>query len=519
MPVLSGLETPLLLLDEARMQRNIARMQSRMDALGVRFRPHVKTSKCPEVVRRQIAAGARGITVSTLKEAERFLAEGVTDALYAVAIVPAKFDHALRLSRQGLRLTLLVESVAAAEALSRHGVEHGHCHAVLIEIDTDGHRSGVRPDDPLLLAVAAALTTEGGCGARLEGVMTHAGGSYALHAPDALAAMAEQERSRCVAAAMRLRAAGYPCPTVSVGSTPTALSARSLEGVTEVRAGVYVFFDLVMSGIGVCTRDEIALSVLCTVIGHRPDAGWVITDAGWMAMSRDRGTRTQERDFGYGAGLRRRGQRSPRTRVSRRQPGARGAALDRRQRRGPGAALSGGLAASHRAQPCVRHGRAVRRLCRAVGLRTARAVAALQRVVIERMGSALRAGVVYFVVVFAAGFVLGVLRTLFVAPRIGVLAAVAVELPIVLAVAWWVSARLQRGSSLTSRDAALMGGTAFALLMLAEASLSIALFGRTIAEHLSLYADADHQLGLAGQIAFALIPMVQVRHRWREGSR
>jgi D-serine deaminase-like pyridoxal phosphate-dependent protein len=172
---------------------------------------------------------------------------------------------------------------------------------VLIEIDTDGHRSGVHADDPLLLAVAAALTIERGCGARLEGVMTHAGGSYALHAPDALAAMAEQERSRCVAAAMRLRAAGYPCPTVSVGSTPTALSARTLEGVTEVRAGVYVFFDLVMSGIGVCTRDEIALSVLCTVIGHRPDAGWVITDAGWMAMSRDRGTSTQERDFGYGA--------------------------------------------------------------------------------------------------------------------------------------------------------------------------------------------------------------------------
>jgi D-serine deaminase-like pyridoxal phosphate-dependent protein len=283
------------------MQRNIARMQSRMDALGVRFRPHVKTSKCPEVVTRQIAAGARGITVSTLKEAERFLAEGVTDALYAVAIVPAKFDHALRLSRQGLRLTLLVESVAAAEALSRHGVEHGHCHVALIEIDTDGHRSGVRPDDPLLLAVAAALTTDRGCGARLEGVMTHAGGSYALHTPDALAAMAEQERSRCVAAAMRLRAAGHPCPTVSVGSTPTALSARSLDGVTEVRAGVYVFFDLVMAGIGVCTRDEIALSVLCTVIGHRPDAGWIITDAGWMAMSRDRGTRTQERDFGYGA--------------------------------------------------------------------------------------------------------------------------------------------------------------------------------------------------------------------------
>jgi hypothetical protein len=144
-------------------------------------------------------------------------------------------------------------------------------------------------------------------------------------------------------------------------------------------------------------------------------------------------------------------------------------------------------------------------------------VAALQRVVIERMGRALRSGVVYFLAVFAAGFVLGVLRTLFVVPRVGVLAAVAIELPIVLAVAWWVSARLLRASALHRRDAAMMGATAFVLLMLAEATLSIALFGRTFAEHLSLYADADHQLGLAGQIAFALIPWVQTRHRWREG--
>ena len=103
MQIPSDLETPLLLLDEAQMQRNIDRMQARMDALRVRFRPHVKTSKCMEVVRRQIDAGARGITVSTLKEAERFFAEGVDDILYAVAIAPAKLDHALRLARQGLR--------------------------------------------------------------------------------------------------------------------------------------------------------------------------------------------------------------------------------------------------------------------------------------------------------------------------------------------------------------------------------------------------------------------------------
>lgn len=294
---LAGHETPVLLLDEARMQRNIARMQQRMDALGVRFRPHAKTSKCPAVVQRQIAAGAQGITVSTLKEAEKFFAAGIDDILYAVAIAPTKFDHALRLARAGCRLTLLVESAAAAEQLGAHGRAHGHCHEVLIEVDTDGHRSGIAPEDARLLAVAAALD---GQGARLAGVLTHAGSSYGLNTPAALQALAEQERAGCVRAAERLRAAGHACPIVSVGSTPTALSAARLDGVTEVRAGVYVFFDLVMAGVGVCGVDDIALSVLATVIGHRPEAGWIITDAGWMAMSRDRGTAEQAIDYGYG---------------------------------------------------------------------------------------------------------------------------------------------------------------------------------------------------------------------------
>jgi D-serine deaminase-like pyridoxal phosphate-dependent protein len=297
---LSRLETPALLLDEARMLRNIRRMQERMDLLGVRFRPHAKTSKCAEVVRRQLAAGARGLTVSTLKEAERFFAEGVDDILYAVAVAPDKLDRALALAAPGRRLTLVVESPAAAEAVSRHGRGHGHRHEVLVEIDTDGDRSGIRPDDPRLLQVAAALREDHGAGARLAGVMAHAGSSYALSDPDDLAALAERERSGCVAAAQRLRAAGYPCEVVSVGSTPTALGARSLQGVTEVRAGVYVFFDLVMAGTGVCALDEIALSVLGTVIGHRADARWVIIDAGWTAMSQDRGTRNQARDLGYG---------------------------------------------------------------------------------------------------------------------------------------------------------------------------------------------------------------------------
>ena len=101
-------------------------------------------------------------------------------------------------------------------------------------------------------------------------------------------------------AAERLRAAGHPCPIVSVGSTPTAHFAAALDGVTEVRAGVYMFFDLVMHGIGVCSTDDIALSVLSTVIGAKAEKGWIMVDAGWMALSRDRGTAAQRVDQGYG---------------------------------------------------------------------------------------------------------------------------------------------------------------------------------------------------------------------------
>lgn len=297
MTSLPTLNTPAALIDLPRMRRNIARMQRRMDELGVRFRPHVKTSKCVPVVQAQLDAGARGITVSTLKEAEQFFAAGITDILYAVGMVPAKIPQALALRRKGCDLKLIVDSEAAAQAIAAAGRAAGETFEAWIEVDTDGHRSGIAPDAALLLAVGRALQQPG---ARLGGVMTHAGASYEFDTPEALAAIAEQERSGCVRAAQRLREAGLDCPVVSVGSTPTALSARSLPGVTEVRAGVYVFFDLVMANVGVCTPQDVALSVLATVIGHQPGKGWAIVDAGWMAMSRDRGTQNQRKDYGYG---------------------------------------------------------------------------------------------------------------------------------------------------------------------------------------------------------------------------
>ncbi len=297
MTTIRELDTPAALIDTRRMAGNIARMQSRANALGVGFRPHVKTTKCMPVVQAQLEAGARGITVSTLKEAEQFFGQGITDILYAVGIVPAKLPQVLALRRRGCDLKIITDSVAGAEAIAAFGKAHGESFEVWVEIDVDGHRSGIPPESEMLITVGRMLH-EGGM--QLGGVLAHAGSSYDYNDPIALQGIAEQERAGTVRAAERLRDAGLPCAVVSVGSTPTALHAQHLTGVTELRAGVYVFFDLVMHNVGVCDTRDIALSILTTVIGHQEEKGWAIVDAGWMAMSRDRGTQKQLRDFCYG---------------------------------------------------------------------------------------------------------------------------------------------------------------------------------------------------------------------------
>ena len=296
---LQTLETPCLVLDAERMKRNIGRLQERLAELGPTLRPHLKTAKSVEVARRVMTTDAGPATVSTLKEAEQFAAAGVRDLIYAVGIAPgSKLERVAALRAAGTELAIILDTVEQAQFVAEACRSSGDAIPVLIEIDCDGHRSGVRPEDSVTLLEIGRTLHQGG--AELRGVLTHAGGSYAARGTAALERCAEEERAAAVKAAETLREAGLPCPVVSVGSTPTAHFARDLAGVTEVRAGVFVFFDLVMAGIGVCKLDEIALSVLATVIGHQPEKGWILVDAGWMALSRDRGTAKQDVDQGYG---------------------------------------------------------------------------------------------------------------------------------------------------------------------------------------------------------------------------
>ncbi|HUK99747.1 MAG TPA: DSD1 family PLP-dependent enzyme [Nitrospirota bacterium] len=295
---LSELETPLLILDKRKLETNISTMRDHMVQLGIPMRPHGKTAKCFDIVRLALKGQPGGITVSTLKEAEYYFEHGITDIIYAVGIAPIKLEHVAKLRKRGADISIILDTVEQAKIAAVYGRKFGTVFPALIEIDSDGHRSGVRPGDPLLIEIGQTLQSESGV--ELKGVLTHAGGSYNSKTKEDIQNFAIQERKAATSCAQQLRNRGLPCPIVSIGSTPTVNFDEDLLGVTEVRAGVYMFYDLVMAGLGVCSFDDIALSVLASVIGYQKKKGWIITDAGWMALSRDRGTANQALDQGYG---------------------------------------------------------------------------------------------------------------------------------------------------------------------------------------------------------------------------
>ncbi|MDJ0983198.1 MAG: alanine racemase, partial [Kiloniellales bacterium] len=270
---LESLETPCLLLDRAVMEANAQRFLDIAKRHGVTLRPHLKTAKSVEVARRVTdpEAGAP-ITVSTLAEAEYFAGAGFKDILYAVGLSPNKLARAVRVMLEyGTGLKLVTDNLTMAEAAAAFAEGEEVDLEFLIEIDSGDRRAGLLPDSAELLTVAQVLGT---CPRiTLRGVMTHAGQSYGTKDPAEIEKIAEEERAAVVRASQRLRAAGHAVDIVSLGSTPTVAFAKDLTGVTEVRCGVHVFFDLDQLGRGVCGPDDLALSVLASVIGHNRAAG------------------------------------------------------------------------------------------------------------------------------------------------------------------------------------------------------------------------------------------------------
>tara|TARA_Y100001968_G_scaffold286555_1_gene287376 strand:- start:1517 stop:2650 length:1134 start_codon:yes stop_codon:yes gene_type:complete len=291
------LMTPACLLDLAKFRQNCQRMKDVADSEKMTLRPHVKTLKSLQAA--EYYAPASGpITVSTLAEAATFASAGYTDILYAVGLSPNKFGQLAAIQSLAPNFTVIADSQAAVNALVDYASELELPLSVMLEVDVDDHRAGLLPESPELVACARALSAAANI--HFRGIMTHAGASYDCDTKAAQQAMGQQECERIAKAATNLLQAGVTCELVSAGSTPTALADIEHTGINELRAGVYATFDCVMAGLGVCETTDIALSVLTSVIGHQGDKNWVIVDAGWMALSRDQGTASQQQDCGYG---------------------------------------------------------------------------------------------------------------------------------------------------------------------------------------------------------------------------
>lgn len=276
-------QTPALVVDAARMEANIARMATAMRAAGAALRPHFKTSKMIEVARAQRAAGAVGHTCATASEIAALLDAGMTDLFWNQPPVDAmRINQALAFNRQG-RVSVAVDCLAAAEALSQAATRAGMQIPCRLEIDTGMARAGVTPEAAPGLAQRLWPLP----GLVFEGIFTHEGQLYGVADPAERVAAANAVAGRMAALAADLAAAGLSCSVVSVGSTPGGAATASGAGVTEARPGTYVFMDANQLSIGACRAEDCAVSVVATVLSRpRPDAA--IIDAGLKAMSSDR---------------------------------------------------------------------------------------------------------------------------------------------------------------------------------------------------------------------------------------
>ena len=281
---IARLDTPLVVVDLDRMDANIERMAALMRDRGVALRPHAKTHKSLRVARRQVAAGAVGLTVATIGEAEVFAAGGIEDLFiaYPVLAVGPKAERLRRLA-DSCHLSVGTDSIEGVMALASafHDAGTGTAPAVLIEIDSGGRRSGVLP-----VAAGGLAARAIDAGLRVVGVFTHAGQAYG--GPDRRPGAADEEVEGLAAAAESMRDSGIEPTVISAGSTPTApLSARP--PVTEERPGTYVFGDrqqLVLAGDPADEAGTAALAVAATVVSHGARGGFLV-DAGAKVLGKD----------------------------------------------------------------------------------------------------------------------------------------------------------------------------------------------------------------------------------------
>lgn len=274
-PALDHLPTPYLVVDHDVLSANITRLHRHLAGVGLAVRPHVKTHKVLEIAALQVAAGASGLTVATVGEAEVFADAGYADLVIAYPLwVDEGRARRLRQLASQARIAIGVDSVEAAERLT--GLLDPRVE-LMVEVDSGHHRTGCRPGEAGAVAAAARAG-----GLTVRGVFSFPGHSYA---PDAAAGAAAQEEEALRVAAESLRAVGVLPEVVSGGSTPSA--AEMGAGVlTEARPGVYVVNDAQQWELGRCAREDVALTAYGRVVSSRP--GRVVLDTGSKVLGGDR---------------------------------------------------------------------------------------------------------------------------------------------------------------------------------------------------------------------------------------
>lgn len=290
------LDTPSLLLDLDVMEANIKRIDSFAKEQEIAWRPHIKTHKSVEIAKRQIAAGACGITVAKVSEAEVMAKAGISNILIAYPLASrTKLERVAALLPEA-DIILAIDSAEQARHVQRFFQEAGHVIEVWIKVDSGLRRCGADPGAPTL---ELAKEVSGMPNLRLKGLFTHAGHSYAASSPEQIEQIAQYEGTCIVESAQLCERNGIPIEVRSVGSTPTYRRAGQVPGITEVRPGNAVFFDAIQVGLGVASYDQCALRLIGTVVSKRPGER-IVLDTGSKSLALDQGAHGNATVKGFG---------------------------------------------------------------------------------------------------------------------------------------------------------------------------------------------------------------------------
>ena len=296
---LEELNTPCLILDKTLLEKNCSLARKKCVELKTILRPHVKTPKSIEVAKIALDNQVGPITVSTLQEAEYFANSGFKDILYAVCIIPKKLARLDFVQKKyDCVIRIVIDSVLVAKAIVDYSNSHSTRFETLIEIDCGEGRSGLYVEDKKIVEISKIFSE---CSkTNLVGVLTHAGHSYSTDNKVEISSIANKERDDALAAVKYFSTLNHNNPILSIGSTPTMLFASHLNNISEVRAGIYMFWDLAQASRGICKIEDISVTVLASVIGHNHQKKKIIIDAGALALSKDISANRFMPEVGYG---------------------------------------------------------------------------------------------------------------------------------------------------------------------------------------------------------------------------